>query len=137
MNLDKDVVGVYIVTQQEGDSLSLRHFYNLVRGDEVKVEVVNINPFHIDQHPLSEDGQPIDYSPGSLFQIAYEPKSTKHAFRFINVEPQGEAIIQYEYALSKLGLGIEPKFDRALLAVDGQFRSLIKDVLQGKNEKAN
>lgn len=140
MDPTKDVKGVYIISKQEGSSITMKHFFNLVRGDDVAIKEINVGDLLKDNpNPLSDDGKPMDFSPGALILVSNAAtEKNKIAFNFANVAPSsGTSQIQYEYALSKLGLGIEPKFDRALLAVDGQFRTLLRDRTEGKNEKSN
>jgi hypothetical protein len=132
-----DVKGVYICYQWEGQDVVLKHFFNLVREEFVdrtkyKEDTLVLKGI-LNQKLINEHGEPTDLNPGKLVFVSYTPVKEGYAFHVVNVEPKSEvAIIQYQYALSKLGLGEEPKFDHKILADDGQFRTLLTE--KGKHE---
>jgi len=122
--MNPKVSGVYIVVKNENKLLVLRHFNNFIRGDEVEIKTIELPNFP--SGLKGDDGKEVTTNPGDLLMVNNIDVPRGYGFHLANVGPADEkTAILHEYALSKLGLGIKPKFDKAILLVDGHFRKLL------------
>ena len=119
--------GIYIVAKKEQDNKTeLVKLYDLVKNERkpMKIQINNL-PTGI----KGDDGQPVDTTLGALLlvtKVSDKSAPSGVGFHFCNVGPsEPESQIQYEYALWKLGLGIQPKGAVNMEVIDGQFRVLL------------
>lgn len=130
-----NVDGIWIVTERQGFDVQLTHFYHYIRGTtppEGEIKTISLTNI-LKQRLEDNNGGKVTLDLGDLVDVRRKEVEKGFGFHFANVYPgEPESQVQYEYALSKLGLGIKPTFNDSLLSVDGQFRRLLSDAAKKK-----
>jgi hypothetical protein len=120
------LTGLWIVSENNGSDVTLKHFYSLVRGkDEVPYTTLTLEGIMHKNH-IGDDGKEVTFKVGDMLAVAqFDQDNMK--FHFANVGPSGEqGQFQLALALSKLNLGTTPnlKGKESFLVTDGLFRRI-------------
>lgn len=125
--------GIYIVTKRVPPDVTITKFYDFIRDVSPPMSMQLDNFLNLSL--VGDDGKAVSFDIGALLLVKRKvlPSKTGTGFHFANVGPGSEEIVvQYEYALSKLGLAVVPKIDQATLNYEGQFRKILSDLAEGK-----
>jgi hypothetical protein len=120
------LTGLWIISENNGKDVTLKHFYSLVRGkDEVPYTTLTLEGIMERDH-IGDDGKEVTFKVGDMLAVAQFSKDDMK-FHFANVGPSGEqGQLQYALALSKLNLGAVPNLEgkESFLVTDGLFRRI-------------